>query len=49
MWTEETIRKAAEKYVLDEWLDEWLDEYETLFEDAFIAGAYFIINNTQTV
>ena len=43
MWTEETIRKAAEKYVLDE----WITEYEVQFEEAFIAGAYFIINNTQ--
>lgn len=43
MWTERKIREAAAKYVLDE----WLDEYETQFEDAFIAGAYYIINNTQ--
>ena len=44
MWTEETIKKAAEKWAVN--LEEETYCYVDVVE-AFIAGAKFVINNTQ--
>ena len=46
MWTEEAIEKAAEKYFEEYYkYDDAIYERDVL--DIFIAGAKFIINNTQ--
>ena len=44
MWTEETIRNVAWDYVNTTYLGV---PYNTQLAEAFIAGAKFVINNTQ--
>ena len=44
MWTEETIKIAAWKYIEDEYPGV---PFNTQLVDAFFAGAKYIINNTQ--